>query len=113
MAAVFRQIEDVTVGKPGELGGELVALSGSGADRHRKPIVDDAGDLAFDAADMVEIGDHAVADIADSGRQQRQPTRRHIDDLARKFAPVRQHVAAEQMHLDALKAPPLGGGRKD
>jgi hypothetical protein len=38
---------------------------------------------------------------------------RHIDDLAGKFAPVRQHVAAEQVHLDALKAPPLGGGRKN
>ena len=81
--------------------------------RHRKAVVDDAGDLALDPADMVEIGDHAVADIADAGRQQRQAARRHIDDLAGKLAPVRQHVAAEQMHLDPLKAPPLLGGRKN
>ena len=67
--------------------------------------------LAFDPADMVEIGDHAVADIADAGRQQSEASRRHIDDLAGKFAAVGQHVAAEQVHLDALKAPALLGGR--
>jgi hypothetical protein len=79
-------------------------------DRHRKAVVDDAGDLALDAADMVEIGDHAVADIADAGRQQGEAAGRHIDDLARKLAPVRQHIAAEQVHLDPLEAPALFGG---
>ena len=61
---------------------------------------------------MVEIGDHAIADIADSGRQQREAPRRHIDDLARKFAPVRQHIATEQVDFDPLEAPSLFGGRK-
>src|SRR3954454_4683026 len=75
VAAVFRQIEDVAVGEPGQLCRELVALSRCRTDRHGEAIVDDAGDLALDAADMVEIGDHAVADIADAGGQQRQPAR--------------------------------------
>ena len=91
----------------------LSRLRGGRADRHGKAVVDDAGDFALDPADMVEIGDHAVADIADAGRQQRQPAGRHVDDLAGKFAPVRQHIAAEQVHLHPLKAPALFGGRKD
>src|SRR3978361_1022816 len=48
---------------------------------HGKAIVDNAGDLALDPADMVEIGNDAIADIADAGPQQGQSTRRHIDDL--------------------------------
>src|SRR5882757_1665900 len=112
VAAVFRQVEDIAVGEPGELGGKLVALAGGGADRHSKAVVDDPRDLALDPADMVEIGDYAVADIADAGRQQGKAPRRHIDDLAGKFAPVGQHVAAEQMHLHPLEAPTLLGGWK-
>ena len=75
MTAIFRQIEDIAVGQPGELGGELVAFARGGADRHGKAIVDDPGDFAFDPADMVEIGNHAVADIADAGGEQSQSAR--------------------------------------
>ena len=46
VAAVFRQVEDVAVGEPGELGGELVALAGS-PDRHGKAVLEIARDLAF------------------------------------------------------------------
>jgi hypothetical protein len=113
VAAVFRQIENVAVGEPGQLGRELVALARGRADRHGEAVVDDAGDLALDPADMVEIGDDAVADIADAGRQQRQPSRRHVDDLAGKLTPVRQHVAAEQVNLDPLKTPAFFGGRRN
>jgi len=73
VAAVFRQIEDVAVGKPGQLGGELVALARGGAHAHGEAVVDDAGNLALDPADMVEIGDHAVADIADAGASRANP----------------------------------------
>ena len=113
VAAVFRQVEDIAVGEPGQLRRELVALARGGSHGHGKTVVDDAGDPALDPADMVEIGDHAVADIADAGRQQGQSTRRHIDDLAGKFAPVRQHVAAQQMDLHPLEAPALFGSRKN
>ena len=61
---------------------------------------------------MVEIGNDAVADIADAGRQQREAAGRHVNDLARKLAPVGQHVAAKQVHLHALEAAALLGGRK-
>jgi mannose-6-phosphate isomerase-like protein (cupin superfamily) len=113
VAAVFRQIENVAVGKPGQLRCELVALARGRAHGHGKAIVDDAGNLALDPADVVEIGDDAVADIADAGRQQRQSTRRHIDDLARKFAAVRQHITPQQMDLHPLEAPSLLGGRQN
>ncbi|BBO07240.1 hypothetical protein BwSH20_26110 [Bradyrhizobium ottawaense] len=61
---------------------------------------------------MVEIGDDAVADIADAGGEQREAARRHVDHLAGEFAAVRQHVAAEQVHLHPLETPTLFGGRK-
>ena len=37
-------------------------------------------------------------------RNQRHAARRHVDDLAGKLAAVGQHVAAEQVDLDALVA---------
>src|SRR5450755_4708927 len=56
--------------------------------------------------------DDAIADTADAGRQQGEPPRRHIDDLAWKFAAVRQHIAAEQMNPHPLETAALFGGRK-
>ena len=111
MTAVFRQIENVPIGQPGQLCCEFVPLAGSCTHGHGKAIVDNAGDLTFNPADVVQIGDHAIADIADSGRQQGEATRRHIDDLAGKLAPIRQHVAAEQVNLHPLKAAAFFGGR--
>src|SRR5439155_19702986 len=73
VTAVFRQVENVAVGEPGQLCGALVALARGGADGHGEPVVDNPGNPALDPADMVEIGDHAVADIADAGRQKGQP----------------------------------------
>ena len=42
VAAVFRQVEDVAVGEPGELGGELVALARRRRDRHGEAVLEDA-----------------------------------------------------------------------
>lgn len=109
--AVFWQIEDLAISKPGELRRKLVALTRCGGDSHGKAVVEQPGDLAFNAADVVEIGDNAFADIADTRGQHGEPAGRHIDDLTWKFAPIGQHVAAEQMNLDALKAPALLSGR--
>jgi len=47
--------------------------------------------------------DHAVADIADAGRQKANPPGDILIDLAGKFTPVRQHVAAEQVDFHALE----------
>ncbi len=90
----------------------LSRLRGVAPDGHGEAVVDDPGDLAFDAADMVEIGDDAVADIADARREQGQPARRHIDHLAGEFAAVGQHVAAKQVDFHPLEAPTFLGGRK-
>src|SRR5580693_4899133 len=48
VAAVFRQAEDVAVGEPGELGGELVALARGRPDGHRETVLEDARDAAFE-----------------------------------------------------------------
>ena len=67
VAAVFRQAEDVAVGEPGELGGELVALARRRRDRHGKAVLEQARDLAFEPAEMVDIGDDALAGAPPTG----------------------------------------------
>jgi hypothetical protein len=111
VAAVFRQVQDVAVGKPGELGCELVALSRRRRDRHGEAVLQLPRDLAFQAAEVIDIGDDAVADFAADRGDQRHAARRHVNDLAREFAPVGQHVAPQQTDPDTLKAPPVLGMR--
>ena len=65
----------------------------------------EADDLTLDAAKMVDIGDHALADPADHRRVQRQAARRDVLGLARELPPVLQHEAAKQVHPHALVAP--------
>src|ERR1700722_19004591 len=104
VAAVFRRIEQVAIGEPGELGSKLVALSLGGCDRHRKTALELARDVAFEAAQVIDIGDDALAGLGARRRHHRHTARRHINDLAWEFAPVRQHVAAEQIDIDPLEA---------
>ncbi|BEV44464.1 hypothetical protein CRBSH125_06470 [Afipia carboxidovorans] len=56
---------------------------------------------------MIEIGDNPLADAADAGRQQRKTAGRHIDGLTGIFAPIRQHIAAEQVNPHPLEATTL------
>src|SRR3984957_10327142 len=63
VAAVFRRIEQVAIGEPGELGSKLVALSLGGCDRHRKTVLKMARDVALKAAQVVDIGDDALAGL--------------------------------------------------
>ncbi len=74
MAAVFGKIEDIAVGEPGELRRQLVAFAGGRPHAHGETVVDNPGDFAFDPADVVEIGDDPVTDVADARRQHGQPT---------------------------------------
>src|SRR5579884_1079339 len=92
----------MAVGEPSELSGQLVAFADCRPDCHRKAIGEDARDVALESAQMVDIGDDALARRAAHRSDQCHAARRHIDDLARKLAAVRQHVAAEQVDLDAL-----------
>ena len=107
VAAVFGQIEDVAVGEPGQLGGEFVALARRRRYRHGKAALKDARDVAFEAAQMIDIGDDAFAGLAAHRRDQGHAAGRHIHDLAGEFPPVGQHVAAEEVDADPLKSPAL------
>ena len=78
-----------------------------------KPFSNVARDRAFQPAEMVDIGDDALADLPADRRDQRHAAGRHVDDLAREFAPVGQHVAAEQVDAHALVPPALLGVRQD
>ncbi len=73
VAAVFRQIEDVTVGEPGQLGCELVAFARRGRDRHCEAVLEVAGHLAFEPSDMIDVGDDALADLAGDGAIKAMP----------------------------------------
>ena len=77
-----------------------------------KPFCELARDLALQPAEMVDIGDDAVADIAGNRRDQGDAAGRHVDDLAGEFAAIRQHVAAQQVDADALMAPAFLGVRQ-
>ena len=68
--------------------------------------------IALKPAEMVHVGDDAFAGVADDRRDNGDAAGRHVDDLARKFAPVGQHVAPEQINLDALVASALLGQRQ-
>ena len=63
---------------------------------------------AFEPAEIVEIGDDALAVLAGHRRQQGHPARRHIDDLARIFLLVLAHEAAEHGHRHAAVSAALG-----
>jgi hypothetical protein len=62
---------------------------------------------------MIEIGDHALADMAEAGRQHGEAAGGHVDDLARKLAPVCQHIAAEQVDFHPLETPAFLSGCSD
>src|SRR5271154_6765173 len=50
--AVFRKTEDVAIGKPGELRGQLVALARGCRNRHGKAVLKQPRDAAFQPAEM-------------------------------------------------------------
>src|SRR5207244_1848524 len=102
---ILGQVELMAVGEPGELGGELVFLAERGVDGHGESALIGPHDLAFDAADMVDINHYAFADPSDDGRYQSRASRRNVGGLARIFVAILKHEAAEQVYPDALKAP--------
>ena len=67
VAPVLGQAENVTVGEPSELGGELVALARSGRDGHGKAVLELARDDAFEPTDMVDIGNNAFGRFSRTG----------------------------------------------
>src|SRR5262249_9206824 len=95
--------QDVAIGQPRELGGKLVALACRGPDRHGEAVLEYSGNAALEPAQMIHIGDNALARRAPDRRDERHAARRHVDDLAGKLAPVRQHIAAHQVDFYTLE----------
>jgi len=96
--------QEFTIGKPGQLRRELVALARRRGDRHRKSGRQHADNRALEPADMIDIGNDAFARLAAHRADDRHAAGRHVEHLAGEFAPVRQHVAAEQIDAHALEA---------
>src|SRR5579871_5512685 len=59
VAAVLGQPQDVTVGKPCELGSELVALARARPNGHGEAVLESARNMTFEAAQMIDVGDDA------------------------------------------------------
>lgn len=95
------------VRQPGQLGGELVLLAERGIDADREAAVEPPGHTPFDAADMIDIGDHPLADAGRDRRDDRSAAGRHIDGLAGIFPTVLEHEATEERHGDTLEPPPV------
>ena len=68
----------------------------------RDPAFEMARDSSFNAADLIQISDDALADAALGGSREGDAARRNIDGLARIFASIFEHIAARQNHFDAL-----------
>ena len=64
-------------------------------------------DAAFDAAQVIEIGNHPFSDLAGYGRDHGHAAGRHVDDLAWIFPAVFKHEASEYIDLDALMTPAI------
>src|SRR5581483_11902145 len=88
VAAILGQAEDVAVGEPCELGRELIALACGCPDGHGEAVLEGARDTTFEAAEMIHIGDDALARRARNRRNKRHAAGRHVDDLAGKLAAV-------------------------
>ena len=107
VAAILGHAEDVTIGEPGELVGELFALERRQLHLDREAAVEVARHRAFDATDLVEIGDDAFADFAARFRFEGDAAGRNVDRRAGKFLAVLAHELASEAHFDALMAPAL------
>src|SRR5882762_4842912 len=107
VAAVVDRAQELTVGKPGQLGRELVALTRGGRDVHGEAIFKQARDHAFEPAHVIHIGDDALVELADDRGDERHAALRHVGDLAWIFVPVSQHIAPEQIDAHARIASTL------
>jgi hypothetical protein len=109
VAPVFRQVELVPVGQPGQLRRQFFPLAVGALHRHGEAAGIAARDVALDPADMVDVEDDPLAGRGRDGRDDGNVARRHVVDPARKLGAVFQHEAAEQIDGDAAEAAALFG----
>jgi hypothetical protein len=103
VATVFRQAEFVLVGKPGQLRGKLLALALRRVDRHAEAAGIYGLHIAFDAAEMIDIGNHALIGTRAALTGHIHVAGRHIDDQALEFLVIGKHQAALHINGHALK----------
>ncbi|MNE11011.1 hypothetical protein D3C80_1037500 [compost metagenome] len=102
VAAVFRQAEQLPLGDPGQLGGELFALALRCVDGDDETGCGERCHRAFDPADMLEIGDDAVTIAGDTRTAELRSFGGHLRCGAVIFLMVGQHEAAGKGHTDGI-----------
>ena len=107
VAAQFVAIIGIMVGKPIERGGEAVALSQGGGDRHGEAVLGRPNNGAFDASDVIDIGDDMLAGEAGDRGGERCAVGRNVDGPAGEFAPALQHVASGERQAMATVSPAI------
>ena len=79
-----------------DLTGKFIALAGGAFDLHGKATFEVAGDVAFNASDIVEIDDGPIAERRCVGRNKQRLIGRHFDCLTGNFELIGQHASPEQ-----------------
>ncbi|CUX16875.1 hypothetical protein AGR7C_Cc110463 [Agrobacterium deltaense Zutra 3/1] len=102
VATVFRQAEQLTLGDPGELRGEFFPLALRRVDGDEEARCGERCHRAFDAADMLEIGDDAVAVAGNARAGELRSFGGHLGRGAIVFFMVGQHQAAGEGHTDGV-----------
>ena len=98
MTAVFRQIEFVLVGKPGQLRRKLVTLALGSNQRKREVVAGSFIDTTLDAADVIEIGHDPLARVRQGLAGNDGIARRHDFDHAFMLAVISPHESTMQVN---------------
>jgi hypothetical protein len=56
---------------------------------------------------VIDIDDDPITRLSADRRDHGHAAGRHVDHLAWKFPPIREHIPAQQIDLNALKPAPL------
>ena len=104
VAAILGQTENAAVGEPGELGGELVTFACRGGDRSSRSRSQMPRDDPSNRPDMVHIGNDTLGHLPATGAINAIPPGDMLTTW-QGLAPIRQHVAPEQIDLHALESP--------
>ena len=95
------------VGEPGELRGDFLALVMGGVDLESKTTLDAPHHRALDPTQVIEIGNHALADFDGDRGQNGSTSGGGIHQPAGIFLLVGAHEAAEQGDSKALVTPSI------
>jgi hypothetical protein len=90
----------------------MILLAVGGDDRHCEPVLQTPRDDAFDAPDMIDIGNDLFAGLAYTVGAQRHVARRHVHYLAGMLRPVFKHETAVDLDAHTLKASPFDARRR-